>query len=480
MRMLRRLLVVVVFGALFFGAWRFVGRQRRAHRLDLVLFELHRGAALVGAARRLRARRALRRRFAGLRAGQEVLRGAPLSQGAGRPRVGDPPAPQPPARCARRARRAGAAPAGPAPQAAARAAGLNGMRFRRGGPGGARRSTSRASSRPFVSRSAALLEDDLDGAEQALAAVVQEDSTQIEIYLALGQLYRRRGEIGRAIRIHQNLLLRSDLAARAPRARAARPGARLQEGRLPAARDLGLRGAARSPASRSRGAARRSCGCAQTCATSTRPSTRTTASSARRGRTAARPRRGSGSNAARRSPPRARATPRGARSASACAATPRWRWRGSGSASSRPSAASTRRRWRPGRGRSRADRRAAARIYPRLETAWAALGRAREFEAELRAELAQRPGRRGGAPRAGAHARRARAGRAGARGAGGAVRTRARPARRPRRARAHRARRRARRRGHQGPGRAARRARTPGRAGGTRGAGDDAPRARRR
>jgi lipopolysaccharide assembly protein B len=58
----------------------------------------------------------------------------------------------------------------------------------------------------------ALLEDDLDRAEQTLAAIVHADSTQVDVYLALGQLYRRRGEIGRAIRIHQNLLLRGDLS----------------------------------------------------------------------------------------------------------------------------------------------------------------------------------------------------------------------------------------------------------------------------
>jgi lipopolysaccharide biosynthesis regulator YciM len=57
----------------------------------------------------------------------------------------------------------------------------------------------------------ALLEDDLDGAEAALAALVRDDSSQIEVYLLLGQLYRRRGEIARAIRVHQNLLLREDL-----------------------------------------------------------------------------------------------------------------------------------------------------------------------------------------------------------------------------------------------------------------------------
>ena len=37
-------------------------------------------------------------------------------------------------------------------------------------------------------------------------------STAVEAHLALGRLYRMRGEVGRAIRVHQNLLLRSDLA----------------------------------------------------------------------------------------------------------------------------------------------------------------------------------------------------------------------------------------------------------------------------
>jgi lipopolysaccharide biosynthesis regulator YciM len=86
------------------------------------------------------------------------------------------------------------------------------MRFRRGGPGRSTKVDGARVEEAFRLALAALLEDDLPGAERALAAVVQQDSTQIEVYLALGQLYRRRGEIGRAIRIHQNLLLRSDLA----------------------------------------------------------------------------------------------------------------------------------------------------------------------------------------------------------------------------------------------------------------------------
>lgn len=55
------------------------------------------------------------------------------------------------------------------------------------------------------------LEDDLDGAEELLAGIVRADSERVDAYLALGSLYRRRGEIGRAIRLHQNLLLRRDL-----------------------------------------------------------------------------------------------------------------------------------------------------------------------------------------------------------------------------------------------------------------------------
>jgi lipopolysaccharide biosynthesis regulator YciM len=58
-----------------------------------------------------------------------------------------------------------------------------------------------------------VLDDDLDGAEEALSRVVRADSDEIGVYLALARLYRRRGETGRAIRIHQNLLLRGDLDA---------------------------------------------------------------------------------------------------------------------------------------------------------------------------------------------------------------------------------------------------------------------------
>lgn len=57
----------------------------------------------------------------------------------------------------------------------------------------------------------AVLEGDTDRAEHELRALVAVDSSDVELYLALGRLFRGRGEVGRAIRVHQNLLLRSDV-----------------------------------------------------------------------------------------------------------------------------------------------------------------------------------------------------------------------------------------------------------------------------
>jgi len=59
----------------------------------------------------------------------------------------------------------------------------------------------------------ATLDRDLDRAEELLTEAVRVDSSGVESFLALGRLFRMRGEIGRAIRIHQNLLLRVDLTA---------------------------------------------------------------------------------------------------------------------------------------------------------------------------------------------------------------------------------------------------------------------------
>ncbi len=60
----------------------------------------------------------------------------------------------------------------------------------------------------------AVLDRDYDRAEECLREVLKRDSDGVEGYLALARLFRARGEIGRAIRIHQNVLLRKDLSPR--------------------------------------------------------------------------------------------------------------------------------------------------------------------------------------------------------------------------------------------------------------------------
>jgi lipopolysaccharide biosynthesis regulator YciM len=56
-----------------------------------------------------------------------------------------------------------------------------------------------------------VLTGDLASAEQALSSAARGDSSSIDVYMALANLYRTRGEIGRAIHIHQNVLLRQEL-----------------------------------------------------------------------------------------------------------------------------------------------------------------------------------------------------------------------------------------------------------------------------
>ncbi len=56
-----------------------------------------------------------------------------------------------------------------------------------------------------------LLNEEPDKAVEILIKTLQVDSDTIETYLALGHLFRRRGEVDRAIRIHQNLIARPSL-----------------------------------------------------------------------------------------------------------------------------------------------------------------------------------------------------------------------------------------------------------------------------
>jgi len=56
-----------------------------------------------------------------------------------------------------------------------------------------------------------LLSDKPDLALQEMVQVARLRSEAADVYMALGEMFRSKGEIGRAVRIHQNLLARPDL-----------------------------------------------------------------------------------------------------------------------------------------------------------------------------------------------------------------------------------------------------------------------------
>jgi lipopolysaccharide biosynthesis regulator YciM len=58
-----------------------------------------------------------------------------------------------------------------------------------------------------------LLNEQQDQAIDAFIEAVQQDPDTSELHFALGNLFRRRGEFERAIRVHEHLLARADLAA---------------------------------------------------------------------------------------------------------------------------------------------------------------------------------------------------------------------------------------------------------------------------
>jgi lipopolysaccharide biosynthesis regulator YciM len=59
----------------------------------------------------------------------------------------------------------------------------------------------------------AALDGDTDRVEALLGQMVARDSDDVAAYLALARLYRGRGEVGRAISLHQTLALRRDLTS---------------------------------------------------------------------------------------------------------------------------------------------------------------------------------------------------------------------------------------------------------------------------
>jgi len=68
-------------------------------------------------------------------------------------------------------------------------------------------------SRQYFSGLNYLLNEQDDKAIDAFVSVLEVDSETVETHLALGNLYRKRGEVDRAIRIHQNLIARPSLTA---------------------------------------------------------------------------------------------------------------------------------------------------------------------------------------------------------------------------------------------------------------------------
>lgn len=68
-------------------------------------------------------------------------------------------------------------------------------------------------SRDYVTGLNFLLSDQPDKAVDLFIDLLEVDSETIETHLALGNLFRQRGEVDRAIRIHQNLIARPSLTA---------------------------------------------------------------------------------------------------------------------------------------------------------------------------------------------------------------------------------------------------------------------------
>lgn len=57
-----------------------------------------------------------------------------------------------------------------------------------------------------------LLNEEPDKATEVLVQLVEVDPDTVELHLALGSLFRRRGEVDRAIRVHRNIIARSRLS----------------------------------------------------------------------------------------------------------------------------------------------------------------------------------------------------------------------------------------------------------------------------
>lgn len=76
-----------------------------------------------------------------------------------------------------------------------------------------RKSRTEDTARAYLAGFTYVLSDDPDAAIAELSKVAQLNTETLETYFALGALFRRKGELDRAIRLHRNILLRSGLEA---------------------------------------------------------------------------------------------------------------------------------------------------------------------------------------------------------------------------------------------------------------------------
>ena len=74
------------------------------------------------------------------------------------------------------------------------------------------RRETRESPKAYYKGLSLLLNEQPDKAIDAFIETVQNDPDTTELHFALGNLFRRRGEFERAVRVHQHLLQRADLS----------------------------------------------------------------------------------------------------------------------------------------------------------------------------------------------------------------------------------------------------------------------------
>ena len=90
-------------------------------------------------------------------------------------------------------------------------AALSGWLVGRGGVSGHRREEGGLFSPDYFKGLNYLLNEQPDKAVEVFVQMLEVDSETVETHFALGNLFRRRGEVDRAIRIHQNLIARPTL-----------------------------------------------------------------------------------------------------------------------------------------------------------------------------------------------------------------------------------------------------------------------------